>query len=86
MSSNKLNAELRSDKGEYSGPNRHGESGLVPPRSRCFYFNGGKWFFKTREQITMAPYNSFREAEQALKLYLRRCGIVRYQSESCFLA
>jgi len=30
----------------------------------------------------MGPYNSFHDAEQALKLYLRRCGIVRYQCES----
>jgi len=82
MSSSYLNTEFRPDKKKYSGPNRYRESGLVPPRSRRIYYNGGKWFFKTRERITIVPYDSFHDAEQALKLYLRRCGIVRYQSES----
>lgn len=67
---------------EYTGPHRNGENGTIPPRGRRFYFNGNSWFFHTRERITFGPYASFREAEENLKLYLRRCGVVRYQLES----
>ncbi|MDR9436144.1 MAG: DUF6316 family protein [Thiohalophilus sp.] len=66
---------------DYNGPHRNRENGLIPPRSRRFYFNGQQWFFHTRERITFGPYATFREVEQALKIYLRRCGIVRYRQE-----
>ena len=66
---------------DYQGPSRNRESGSVPPRSRRFYFNGRHWFFRTRERITFGPYDTFGEAEQNLKLYLRRSGIVHYNQE-----
>ncbi|MDY6979454.1 MAG: DUF6316 family protein [Pseudomonadota bacterium] len=62
-----------------SAPQRHTENGLIPPRSCRFYFNGQQWFFHTRERITFGPYGTYREAEQVLHIYLRRCGIVRYR-------
>jgi len=67
--------------GGYTGPHRNGEDGTIPPRGRRFYFNGSSWFFHTRERVTFGPYNTFREAEENLKIYLRRCGVVRYQLE-----
>jgi len=59
---------------------RAGESGPVPPRTRRFYNNGNEWFFITRNGKHHGPYKHFTEAEAALKLYLRRCGIVRVAS------
>jgi len=67
---------------DYPGPFRNGESGPVPSRSRRFHFNGRHWFFRTRERITFGPYDSFRDTENNLKLYLRRCGVVHYKQES----
>ena len=58
--------------------NRTGETGPVPRRTRRFYNNGKEWFFITRDSKHHGPYHHFTEAEAALKLYLRRCGIVRY--------
>ena len=82
MTAGNLKPRMSQNRDGYHGPHRNGEHGLVPPRSRRFYFNGQHWFFRTRERITFGPYNTFREAEQNLKLYLRRCGVVRYRTES----
>ncbi|MGD8407853.1 MAG: DUF6316 family protein [Thiohalophilus sp.] len=82
MSSGSIKPRVSQIHNEYHGPHRNGEQGHIPPRSRRFYFNGEHWFFRTRERITFGPYNTFREAEENLKLYLRRCGIVRYRMES----
>lgn len=57
---------------------RNGEFGVIPQRRRRFYNNGKHWFFITRDGKHHGPYQHFREAEADLKLYLRRCGIVRY--------
>jgi hypothetical protein len=57
--------------------NRRGESGAVPPRSRRIYNRGREWFFVTRIGQRHGPFRHFTEAEAALKLYLRRCGIVK---------
>jgi len=59
---------------------RYGEHELIPPRTRRFYSNGSEWFFITRSGKHHGPYAHFTEAETALKLYLRRCGIVRAAS------
>ena len=64
--------------------NRSGETGSVPHRTRRFYNNGKEWFFITRDGnhhggVDCNEFGSrITEAEAALKLYLRRCGIVRY--------
>lgn len=58
--------------------NRRGETGPVPRRTRRFYTKGKEWFFVTRDGKHHGPYQHFTEAEAALKLYLRRCGIVRF--------
>lgn len=60
--------------------NRRGEQGPVPPRRRRIYNRGNQWFFITRKGQHHGPYAHFTEAEAALKLYLRRCGIVRVAS------
>jgi hypothetical protein len=59
---------------------RRGEQGAIPPRSRRYYNNGKEWFFITRDGKHHGPYQHFTEAEAALKLYLRRCGIVKFAS------
>ncbi len=59
---------------------RAGESGSIPPRTRRFYNSGDKWYFVTRSGEHHGPYQHFTEAEAELKLYLRRCGIVKVAS------
>lgn len=59
-----------------STKNRQGETGSAPFRSKRFYTVNTGWFFHTREGITQGPYHNLLEAKSALKLYLRRCGIV----------
>lgn len=66
----------------YNALHRNGETGLILPRSRRFYFNGQQWFFHTRERITFGPYGTCHKAEQVLYIYLRRCGILRYRQGS----
>ncbi|MDZ7662134.1 DUF6316 family protein [Thiohalophilus sp.] len=82
MQINESGTALAKTRIDDQGPSRNGESGPLPPRSRRFHFNGRHGFFCTRERITFGPYDTFREAEQNLKLYLRRCGIVHYEQES----
>ncbi|MCG6887164.1 MAG: DUF6316 family protein [Proteobacteria bacterium] len=57
--------------------NRRGEFGAIPLRSRRIYNRGNEWFFVTRNRQRHGPFQHLTEAEAALKLYLRRCGIVR---------
>lgn len=57
--------------------NRRGEIGPVPPRRRRIYNSGNDWFFISRNGQRHGPFKHFTEAEAALKLYLRRCGIVK---------
>ncbi len=66
-------------KTERSTP-RRGETGPIPPRKRRFYTKNNEWFFVTREGRHLGPYPHYTDAEAALKLYLRRCGIVRVAS------
>ena len=65
-------------KGKLTDENRYGEAGPLPHRSKRFYYNGKEWFFQARKNQRHGPYASFKEAEKALVLYLKRCGIVRY--------
>ena len=81
MQANESGEELAEARVDYQEPRRNGESSPVPPRSRRFHFNGRHWFFRTRERITFGPYDTFREAEQHLKLYLRRNGIMYCKQE-----
>jgi hypothetical protein len=59
---------------------RRGEGGPIPPRRRRFYSRDGQWYFRTREGQDHGPYPHFTDAEAAMKLYLRRWGIVRVAS------
>ncbi len=59
---------------------RRGEAGPIPPRKRRFYTKNNEWFFVTRDGQHHGPYAHYTDAEAALKLYLRRCGIVRVAS------
>ena len=59
---------------------RNGEFGSVPHRTRRFYNKGKNWFYVTRDGKHHGPYQLFIDAEADLKLYLSRCGIVRYKA------
>lgn len=49
---------------------RRGESGNIPFRSGRFYNADSKWYFSSREQRDVGPFQNKEEADQALNLYL----------------
>jgi len=56
---------------------RRGESGPIPVRKRRFINFGKDWYFVTRNGKRHGPFTYLTTAESELKLFLRRCGIVR---------
>ena len=50
---------------------REGDDNKTFFNSDRFFNEGGKWFFTTREGQLMGPFDSRKDAEQALMLYLR---------------
>ncbi|VAX13997.1 hypothetical protein MNBD_GAMMA24-1460 [hydrothermal vent metagenome] len=57
--------------------NRYGEQGNIPARKKRIYSLNNEWYFLTREYGVFGPYSSLVKAQQELKLYMRRLGIVR---------
>jgi len=53
--------------------NRKGESGVVPFRSGRFFVVANNWYFATREGMNKGPYNTKREAEMALEVFIEKC-------------
>ncbi len=50
--------------------NRSGESENIPFRTGRFYNVGSSWYFSSREQADLGPYQTKEEAKQALATYL----------------
>lgn len=50
---------------------RKGDDNKTFFNSDRFFNEGGKWFFTTRESQLMGPFDSRKDAEQELMLYLR---------------
>lgn len=50
---------------------RKGDDNKTFFNSDRFFNEGGKWFFTTREGQLMGPFDSRKDAEQELMLYLR---------------
>lgn len=50
---------------------REGDDNKTFFNSDRFFNEGGKWFFTTREGQLMGPFDSRKDAEQELMLYLR---------------
>jgi len=49
---------------------RSGETENIPFRTGRFYNIDSKWYFASREQADVGPYESKQAAEQALTIYL----------------
>jgi hypothetical protein len=62
--------------------NRYGENGPIPPRRKRIYTDGKNWFFMTRNGGNHGPYTTFTEAKAALKLFMRRSGIVTFDDDT----
>lgn len=60
---------------------RSGETGQVPPRRKRIYTDGQSWFFLTRNNASHGPYQTFTEAKSALKLFMRRSGIIHFNDD-----
>ncbi len=50
---------------------RTGESGNIPFRSGRFYNVDSKWYFSSREQSDIGPFQNKDEANDALTVYLK---------------
>ncbi|MFV1983753.1 MAG: DUF6316 family protein [Thiohalomonadales bacterium] len=50
---------------------RTGESGNIPFRSGRFYNVDSKWYFSSREQSNIGPFQNKDEANDALTVYLK---------------
>jgi hypothetical protein len=64
-----------------TNPRRFGEDGQAPPRRKRIYTDGKNWFFLTRNNGNHGPYKTFTEAKSALKLFMRRSGIVNFNDD-----
>lgn len=61
---------------------RYGEETTnVPPRRKRIYTDGQNWYFMTRNGGNHGPYKTFTEAKSALKLFMRRSGIVNFKDD-----
>jgi hypothetical protein len=60
---------------------RYGEDGNVPPRRKRIYTDGKNWYFLTRNGGNHGPFKTFTEAKSALKLFMRRSGIVSFSDD-----
>lgn len=61
---------------------RYGEGGKVPPRRKRIYTDGKNWYFLARNGGSNGPYKTFTEAKSALKLFMRRSGIVSFNDDT----
>ena len=81
MSRNLGNKGMLANKLNHADTKRYGENGSVPPRRKRIYTDGKNWFFLTRNNGNHGPYNTFTEAKSALKLFMRRSGIVNFSDD-----
>ena len=62
--------------------NRYGEDGSnIPFRKKRIFTDGKNWYFLTRNGGNHGPYKTFTEAKSALKLFMRRSGIVSFNDD-----
>ena len=66
-------------------PHRNGENGNVPLRRKRIYTDGKNWYFMTRNDGNNGPFKSFTEAKSALKLFMRRSGIIAFNEDGSYL-
>lgn len=66
---------------KFNDAKRYGENGQVPPRRKRIYTDGKNWFFLTRNDGNHGPYKTFTEAKSALKLFMRRSGIINFSDD-----
>ncbi len=50
---------------------RAGEEDKTHFRTDRYYCIDGKWYFTTREKIEMGPFDTHKDAESELMLYMR---------------
>lgn len=75
-----LNA-MFTDNVKQTNAKRYGEKGNAPPRRKRIYTDGKNWFFLTRNNGNHGPYATFTEAKSALKLFMRRSGIINFNDD-----
>ena len=81
MSRNLGSKGMLADKINQNADLRHGEDSPAPPRRKRIYTDGKNWFFLTRSNGNHGPYKTFTEAKSALKLFMRRSGIINFNDD-----
>lgn len=61
MHANEPDATRTSPQNIFNHPRRYGETGLLPQRSRRYYYHYRHWFFRSRERLCYGPFNTFRD-------------------------
>ena len=56
---------------------RYSEQGEIPPRKSRIFSQNNEWYFLTRDHGIFGPYSSIYKANDELKLFLRRLGIIK---------
>lgn len=54
--------------------NREGETAATHLRTTRYYCISGQWFFSTRENLQVGPFQSQDDAQVQLMLFLRHLG------------
>lgn len=86
MSSEKQERTMFSHHTHIVENHRYGEdSSNVPPRKKRIYTDGKNWYFLTRNGGNHGPFKTFTEAKSALKLFMRRSGIVAFSDDPSHL-
>ena len=57
--------------------NRYGEQREIPPRKSRIFSQDNEWYFLSREYGVFGPYPSIYRANNELKLFLRRLGVIK---------
>ena len=65
---------------------RLGESGCDFFRADRFYQISNQWYFSTRENLQIGPYNALDEAEVELMSFLRHIGEGGYAADAYLAA
>lgn len=81
MSRNLGSKGMFADNHNHVDSKRYGENGQIPPRRKRIYTDGKNWFFLTRNNGNHGPYKTFTEAKTALKLFMRRSGIINFSDD-----
>lgn len=81
MVTDKQDKKMQAHSSRILEANRYGEDGNIPLRKKRIFTDGKNWYFLTRNGGNHGPFKTFTEAKSALKLFMRRSGIVFFNDD-----